>query len=72
MRWLRRWADASLVEDIKRLEHQLEVSKIRESCLQATITAQAEVIARDRQRVAAETAAYALKIAQAEQGAEVS
>lgn len=57
-RLLRGWADAALRSRLAALETQLEQERARVRILATCVEQQAEVIERDRSRIAAETAAY--------------
>jgi len=65
-RLLRRWADAALLQEIAALETALDAERRRLAVAEAEIEALAAVMARDRQRIQAEGAAYARQRAEAE------
>lgn len=56
--WLKRWADDAARSRVTSLETQLEQERAKCRILQTMVSQQAEVIERDRARIAAETAAY--------------
>jgi len=64
--FLRRWADHALQRHIQELESTLEAERRRLAVASAEIESMAAVIARDRQRIAAEGAAYGRQRAEAE------
>lgn len=57
-RFLNRWADASAKARVAELETELAKTAARLSVVEAERDTMAEVIARDRARVAAETASH--------------
>lgn len=66
IRWLRKRRQSRLEKQVKNLESQLEAKDRTIAVQQAEIDSMAAVIARDRQRIKAEGAAYAQKRALAE------
>lgn len=65
-RWIARYADDRLQERVAGLENELGTAKATMAIQLAELQAMAGVIARDRERVRAETAAYARARADAE------
>lgn len=65
-RLLHRWADAAVQREIDTLTTALDAERRRLEVANAEIEALAAVIARDRQRIQAEGAAYARQRAEAE------
>lgn len=63
---LNRWADAALRQQAAELQSALESERRRLGVANAEIDALAAVIARDRERIKAEGAAYARQRAEAE------
>ena len=57
-RFLARWADQTLAKRVLTLEAQLEAEQLRVKVLETERDTMALVIARDRARVQAESAAY--------------
>lgn len=58
-RWIRRYADARLQEQVDGLTNELAIAKATMAIQVAEIQTLAAVAARDRERVKAELAAYA-------------
>lgn len=65
-RLLARWADRTLQDQIRDLQSELEAERRRLAVANAEIESMAAVIARDRERIKAEGAAYARQRAEAE------
>jgi hypothetical protein len=63
---LRRWADVSLRQQILELESKLDAEERRSTVLQTEIDSLAAVVARDRERIKSEGAAYARARAESE------
>jgi hypothetical protein len=65
-RLLRRWADAALWHQVATLSTELDAAGRKLAVVEAERDALAEVIARDRERIKAEGAAYARQRAESE------
>jgi hypothetical protein len=65
-RLLARWADAALRQRVADLTTELDAERRRLTVAQAEIDSLAAVLARDRERIKAEGAAYARQRAEAE------
>lgn len=67
-RILKRWADGALRKENGRLSVRLQESELKVRLLTLEVDGLAQVVARDRKRVEAETAVSARVIAQVESG----
>ena len=67
-RILKRWADVALRKENGRLSVRLQESELKVRLLTLEVDGLAQVVARDRKRVEAETAISAREIAQGEAG----
>jgi hypothetical protein len=66
MRLLSRWAEASTQARISKLEADLEAERLKVKVIEAERDNLASVVARDRERIRAEGAAYARQRADSE------
>jgi len=71
-RILARWANDVLTRQLLQLESELDVERRTIKVLQAELDSMAAVLARDRERIRAESAAYSRQRADAEGTPDVS